>query len=272
MEEHNAQMRQRLKEERDARGGWGKVIQMRTILERRRQKVGRIGCSVWLAVEAIAWLVVAAVWAMTAYHWIWPVALLVRALIWWFVQRGKNKVRAKYEEKVPEQVREKVGRRDGGRLGGSALVWCLKPPIILVGLVVAFLLSFYLVLPAAIVGFWWLRRPGKPIKLKDGTWVLPRPFLWGVLGHPGVFFQHNAVGPGGTRLGSKFGPLGQPQINRPDQIADVTVNVGIGSWLCGAGRLIVTDTGGDVDRAWVATWTSADGVAEFVLDAVTQGG
>jgi hypothetical protein len=216
-------------------------------------------------------LTIFVIWLFTAYHWLWLVAIAAR-VIWWWIRGGKRRVRAKYEETVPKQVREKMGKNDGGRLGGSVVVWFLKLPTVIMALVIAFLASPCLTLPIAVAGFWWLRRPGRPVKLKDGTWVLPRPFLWGVLGHPGVFFNYNTVGPSGTRIGSKFGPLGNPQVNRPNQIADVTVDVGLGGWLCGAGRLIVIDTGGDRDRAWVATWISADEIVTFVLDAVTGGG
>ena len=154
-------------------------------------------------------------------------------------------------------------------MGSSAPVWLLKPPVVLVALVAAAIAHLYLLVPALIGGFWWLRRPGRPVRLKDGTWVLPRPFLWGVLGHPGVFFNYNTVGPGGIRTGSRFGPFGSPQIKQPDQIAEVTSDVGLG-WLFGAGQIVVSDTGRDKNTIWVATWTSADEMVVFVLDAVTR--
>lgn len=207
-------------------------------------------------IDLLMWPITLLVWAFTAESWPWILAIAIRIGWWLMKEQGKDTAREEYEKKVPAAVRQSLS----DSLSSSGWLWGGKFLLSLVVVLNMLQISGLFFLVSLILAVIWLRKPGKPRQLRDGGFILPRPWLHVVLGGylSGLFHPENEVGPKGVKLGFKFGPIDKRTNFIPGKISQLDANDTVLGWILGSVDLTIKDSGGHTVTVKVARWLPTD--------------
>lgn len=210
-------------------------------------------------IDWLIWPLVLLTWAFTAESWPWILGIAIRVGWWLWKDQGKTAVSGEYEKKVPQAVRQGLADSiaSSGWLWGGKFIFCL---VVLLNMLQISGLFFLVSLVLAVI---WLRKPGKPRQLRDGSFILPRPWLHIVFGYfSGLFHPENEIGPKGVKLGFKFGPIDKRTNFIPGKITQLDANDTVIGWILGSVDLTIKDSGGNNATIKVARWLATDKIED----------
>jgi len=246
----------------DAEARWEKYIESRPKLP-TTPKTKKGGKSV--GIDWLIWPLAFGIWLFTESALPWVIAIALRAWIWYTKERGKDQLVGVYQQKVPKTVRESLA----SSVSNSASIWLIKAFVLLIVVLNLFQVSGLVGFIALIGTIILLRIPGKPHKMKDGSLILPRPFLRILLGYfSGIFQSANQVGKSGVKLGFKFLMLDKRSNFIVAKINQIDVNDSLVGWCLGSVDLIIKDGGGNTAHIKVARWDNPDKMENQIRFAV----